>query len=60
MKYSVIIPVYNRITEVEDLMRSLSQQTCKDFEVIIVEDGSSEPCEEAVKELSLIHIYRLS
>ncbi|WP_289159391.1 glycosyltransferase [uncultured Muribaculum sp.] len=50
MKYSVIIPVYNRITEVEDLMRSLSQQTCKDFEVIIVEDGSSEPCEEAVKE----------
>lgn len=50
MKYSVIIPVYNRITEVEDLMRSLSQQTCKDFEVIIVEDGSSEPCEEVVKE----------
>ena len=50
MKYSVIIPVYNRISEVEDLLRSLSQQTCKDFEVIIVEDGSTEPCEDVVKE----------
>lgn len=50
MKYSVIIPVYNRIAEVEDLLRSLAQQTCKDFEVIIVEDGSSEPCDKVVEE----------
>lgn len=50
MKYSVIIPVYNRIAEVDYLLHSLAQQTCKDFEVIIVEDGSSEPCEDVVKE----------
>ncbi len=49
MKYSVIVPVYNRIDEVEDLMRSLSEQTCKDFEVIIVEDGSTEPCRDTVE-----------
>lgn len=49
MKYSVIIPVYNRIAEVDDLLRSLAQQTCKDFEVIIVEDGSTERCEDVVK-----------
>lgn len=48
MKYSVIIPVYNRLDEVEDLLESLSRQTFKDFETIIVEDGSTAPCVEAV------------
>lgn len=48
-RYSVIIPVYNRIDEVRDLLESLSRQTFKDFEVIIVEDGSTQPCGELVK-----------
>lgn len=48
-KYSVIIPVYNRIDEVEELLASLTAQTFKDFEVIIVEDGSTEPCRETVE-----------
>ncbi|MDE6487647.1 MAG: glycosyltransferase family 2 protein, partial [Paramuribaculum sp.] len=39
-KYSVIVPVYNRIDEVRDLLQSLSAQTFRNFEVIIVEDGS--------------------
>ncbi len=48
-KYSVIVPVYNRIDEVKELMESLAGQTCKDFEVIIVEDGSTEPCKDVVE-----------
>lgn len=48
IKYSVIVPVYNRIDEVRDLLESLVCQTQKNFEVIIVEDGSTEPCEEIV------------
>lgn len=48
-KYSVIIPVYNRTDEVEDLLRSLAAQTARNFETIIVEDGSSLPCREAVE-----------
>lgn len=48
-KYSIIVPVYNRIDEVEDLLKSLSEQTFRDFEVIIVEDGSTEPCKDAVE-----------
>lgn len=48
-RFSVIVPVYNRIDEVEDLMCSLESQTCKDFEVVIVEDGSSLPCGDVVK-----------
>lgn len=49
MKYSVIVPVYNRIEEVDDLLASLAQQTAHNFEVIIVEDGSTIPCEAVVK-----------
>jgi glycosyltransferase involved in cell wall biosynthesis len=48
-KYSIIIPVYNRIDEVDDLLASLSQQSAKNFEVIIVEDGSTLPCLDSVK-----------
>ena len=47
--FSVIIPVYNRIDEVNDLLASLSRQTCKDFEVMIVEDGSTERCDSVVE-----------
>lgn len=47
-RFSVIVPVYNRIEEVRDLLISLSAQECKDFEVIIVEDGSTMPCREEV------------
>ena len=46
MKYSVIIPVYNRPDEVDELLESLSRQTEHDFEVIVVEDGSTHPCRE--------------
>ena len=48
--FSVIVPVYNRIDEVRDLLKSLSVQTVKDFEVVIVEDGSTLPCKEVVDE----------
>lgn len=53
-KYSVIIPVYNRPDEVDELLESLSHQTLKDFEVLVVEDGSSVPCKEVTDK------YRLS
>lgn len=49
-RFSVIVPVYNRVDEVADLLASLASQTCKDFEVIIVEDGSTEPCSDIVNQ----------
>ena len=49
MRYSVIVPVYNRPDEVDELLQSLTQQSFRDFEVVIVEDGSKIPCEEVVK-----------
>ena len=44
MKYSIIIPVYNRPDEVDELLTSLCEQKVKDFEVIVVEDGSQRDC----------------
>lgn len=49
-RFSVIVPVYNRIDEVKDLLDSLLAQTSDDFEVIIVEDGSTATCEKVVAE----------
>ncbi len=46
MKYSIIVPVYNRPDEVGELLESLSNQTLKDFEVVIVEDGSIKTCKD--------------
>ena len=42
--FSFIIPVFNRPDEVSELLASLEAQTVKDFEVIIVEDGSERDC----------------
>lgn len=52
MKYSIIIPVYNRPDEVKELLESLTRQTYKNFEVIIVEDGSSNKCDKVVQEFA--------
>ncbi|MBR1446336.1 MAG: glycosyltransferase [Alloprevotella sp.] len=49
MKYSIIVPVYNRPDEVDELLESLCQQTMRDFEVVIVEDGSAVPCRQVVE-----------
>lgn len=41
--FSIIVPVYNRRDEVADLLRSLESQTDRGFEIILVEDGSTQP-----------------
>ena len=60
MKYSIIVPVYNRPDEVDELLQSLSEQTIKDFEVLIVEDGSVKPCKDVCEQYANIldlHYY---
>lgn len=44
MTFSLIVPVYNRPDEVADLLESLDRQSDRDFELILVEDGSTVPC----------------
>ncbi|SEW27317.1 Glycosyltransferase, GT2 family [Prevotella aff. ruminicola Tc2-24] len=60
MKYSIIVPVYNRPDEVDELLESLSNQTLKDFEVIIVEDGSTRNCKDVCDkyaDILALHYY---
>ncbi len=60
MKYSIIVPVYNRPDEVDELLQSLSEQTIKEFEVLIVEDGSVKPCKDVCEQYANIldlHYY---
>lgn len=52
MDYSVIVPVYNRPGEIDELLDSLTNQTYKNFEVIIVEDGSDQRCDHIVEKYS--------
>lgn len=47
-KYSVIVPVYNRPEEVNELLQSLTTQSFTNFEVIIIEDGSTNSCRDVV------------
>ncbi len=60
MKYSFIVPVFNRPDEVDELLASLCSQTAKDFEVIIVEDGSKKTCKDVCEKYASIldlHYY---
>lgn len=48
--FSIIIPVYNRPQEIEELLESLTQQDLQDdFEVVIVEDGSKNKADKIVE-----------
>ena len=48
MNFSIIIPLYNRPQEIDELLESLTKQTQKNFDVIVVEDGSDIKSEEIV------------
>ena len=48
MLISIIVPVYNRPDEVCDLLRSLTDQTDRNFQIVIVEDGSTVRCKDQV------------
>ena len=46
---SVIIPTFNKSPLVCDVVRSLNQQTFKDFEIIVVDDGSTDNTIKSLK-----------
>lgn len=62
MLYSFIVPVYNRPHEIQSLLACLAKQTCRNFEVLVVESGSSIKSDEVVKsfekELNIRYFYK--
>ncbi|MCK0132459.1 glycosyltransferase family 2 protein [Flavobacteriaceae bacterium F08102] len=64
LHFSIIIPVYNRPQEVAELLHSLCEQEDMDFEVIVVEDGSSpslkadQICKKFSTQLNLTYYFK--
>jgi len=52
MFYSVIIPLYNRPQEIKELLETLTHQTYRNFEVMVIEDGSVKDAADIVKSFS--------
>lgn len=49
MKFSIIIPSYNSSSFINIPLDSLEAQTFKDFEVLIIDDGSTDQLEKTIK-----------
>lgn len=47
--FSIIVPVFNRPNEVDELLFSLTKQSYTDFEVVVVDDGSENKCKHIVE-----------
>ena len=48
-RFSIIVPIYNRPDEAGELLDSLYKQSSKNFELVLVEDGSSMPSDKVVE-----------
>lgn len=51
-KVSVILPTYNRAYIIKNSIRSILDQTYKDYELIIVDDGSTDETENVINEIN--------
>ena len=49
-KATIIIPNYNGLKFMEMCMSALEKQTCKDFEILVVDNGSTDGSVEWLKE----------
>ena len=61
IKISVIVPIYNVSNYLEECLKSISSQTLKEIEVILINDGSTDNskyiCEEFLKKDKRFKLY---
>lgn len=52
MKVSIVIPTYNRSALIQETIESVLKQTYSDYEIIVVDDGSTDNTQEALKKFA--------
>lgn len=57
--FSVVVPLYNKVNHIENTIKSILNQTFTDFEIIIINDGSTDKSEAVVSDFNddRIRIY---
>ena len=50
--YSIIIPAYNAEKYIEQCIRSVLAQTCTDYEIFVIDDGSEDRTGDIIKEMA--------
>ncbi len=55
--FSIVVPTYNRAESISDTIKSVLTQTYPNFELIVVDDGSTDDTEELVKAFSDPRVY---
>ena len=59
--FSVVIPLYNRPKEIDELLATLAAQSYKHFDVVVIEDGSylrgEQECHRWAQHLQLRYEY---
>ena len=59
-KYSIIIPSYNAAGTIAETLENIIQQTCKDFEIILIDGGSRDGTLDIAKKYAPFITYQIS